>query len=60
MRLQILATEHWSLLASRNLAWNESFSGAAGFALALAAQWWDATRTIAKGVANYEPVFPGP
>lgn len=26
MRLQILATEHWSLLASRSLAWNESFS----------------------------------
>jgi hypothetical protein len=24
--LQILATEHWSLLASRNLAWNESFT----------------------------------
>src|SRR5213594_4156700 len=28
MRLQILATEHWSLLASRSLAWNESFSRA--------------------------------
>ncbi len=26
MRLQILSTEHWSLLASRNLAWNEAFS----------------------------------
>lgn len=26
MRLQILSTEHWSLLASRSLAWNESFS----------------------------------
>jgi hypothetical protein len=26
MRLQILATEHWSLLSSRALAWNESFS----------------------------------
>jgi hypothetical protein len=24
--LQILATEHWSLLASRSLAWNESFT----------------------------------
>ena len=35
-------------------------AGAAGFALAIAAQWWYATRTIAKGVANYEPVFPGP
>lgn len=26
MRLQILSTEHWSLLASRSLAWNEAFS----------------------------------
>ncbi len=28
MRLQILSTEHWSLLASRSLAWNESFTRA--------------------------------
>jgi hypothetical protein len=28
IRLQILSTEHWSLLASRSLAWNESFSRA--------------------------------
>jgi hypothetical protein len=28
LTLQILTTEHWSLLASRNLAWNESFSRA--------------------------------
>jgi hypothetical protein len=26
MRLQILSTEHWSLLASRGLAWSDSFS----------------------------------
>lgn len=47
MRLQILSTEHWSLLASRQLAWSESFSRATMFltvltgsivALALAAQ----------------------
>lgn len=31
IRLQILSTEHWSLLASRSLAWNESFSRAAMF-----------------------------
>jgi hypothetical protein len=31
MRLQILSTEHWSLLASRALAWNESFSRAGMF-----------------------------
>jgi hypothetical protein len=28
VRLQILSTEHWSLLASRSLAWNEIFSRA--------------------------------
>src|SRR5262249_51224311 len=28
VRLQILSTEHWSLLASRGLAWNEMFSRA--------------------------------
>jgi hypothetical protein len=46
-RLQILATEHWSLLASRSLAWSESFNRATMFlatlswavvALALVAQ----------------------
>ena len=31
LRLQILSTEHWSLLASRSLAWNESFSRAGMF-----------------------------
>src|SRR5580765_8829526 len=31
MRLQILSTEHWSLLASRSLAWNESFARAGMF-----------------------------
>jgi hypothetical protein len=29
--LQILSTEHWSLLATRSLAWNESFSRAGLF-----------------------------
>jgi hypothetical protein len=31
IRLQILTTEHWSLLASRGLAWSESFSRAGMF-----------------------------
>jgi hypothetical protein len=31
IRPQILATEHWSLLASRNLAWTEAFSRASWF-----------------------------
>jgi hypothetical protein len=47
MRLQMMSTEHWSLLASRSLAWTESFSRASMFlstvsfavvALALAGQ----------------------
>lgn len=47
LRLQILSTEHWSLLASRSLAWSETFNRAAMFlstvagaivALALVAQ----------------------
>ena len=47
IQIQVLSSEHWSLLASRNLAWNESFSRAGMFlsslsgaivALALVAQ----------------------
>lgn len=47
IRVQLLTTEHWSLLATRNLSWNESFSRAGMFltlltgavvALALVAQ----------------------
>src|SRR3712207_6746170 len=26
LRMQVLATEHWSLLATRSMLWNESFS----------------------------------
>ena len=36
MRLQILSTEHWSLLASRSLAWNEVFARASTYLSALA------------------------
>jgi hypothetical protein len=47
LRAQILATEHWSLLATRSLSWNEAFARASMFlsllsgavvALALVAQ----------------------
>jgi hypothetical protein len=37
IRLQILSTEHWSLLASRGLAWNESFSRAGMYLSIIAA-----------------------
>ena len=37
MRVQILATEHWSLLATRQLAWTEAFSRAGLFLTVLSA-----------------------
>jgi hypothetical protein len=37
VRIQILATEHWSLLAQRSMIWNELFSRAAMFITVLSA-----------------------
>ncbi|MEV0719141.1 hypothetical protein [Asanoa sp. NPDC050611] len=37
VRAQILSTEHWSLLATRNLAWSESFSRASWFVTVVSA-----------------------
>ena len=37
LQVQILATEHWSLLATRSQSWNESFARAQMFLSALAA-----------------------
>src|SRR5262245_16104393 len=37
VRAQILATEHWSLLATRSMTWNEVFSRAAMFVTVLSA-----------------------
>ena len=37
VRVQILATEHWSLLATRSMTWNEVFSRAAMFMTVLSA-----------------------
>ncbi len=37
VRLQILSTEHWSLLATRSLTWNESFARAQMFLSVLSA-----------------------
>ena len=37
VRAQILATEHWSLLATRSMIWNESFSRASMFITVLSA-----------------------
>lgn len=37
VRVQILSTEHWGLLATRGLVWNESFSRASWFLTAVSA-----------------------
>ena len=37
VRTQILATEHWSLLATRSITWNEVFSRASMFLTMLSA-----------------------
>jgi len=37
IRMQILATEHWSLLATRSMTWNEMFSRAGMFITTLSA-----------------------
>lgn len=37
VRAQILSTEHWSLLATRSLSWNESFSRATWFVTVVSA-----------------------
>ncbi len=37
VRVQILATEHWSLLATRSMTWNELFTRASMFITALSA-----------------------
>nr|MBA2278528.1 hypothetical protein [Chloroflexia bacterium] len=37
VRVQILATEHWSLLATRSMTWNEMFSRASMYLTVLSA-----------------------
>jgi hypothetical protein len=37
LQLQVLATEHWSLLATRSMTWNETFTRASMFLSALSA-----------------------
>jgi hypothetical protein len=55
IRLQILSTEHWSLLASRSLAWNETFSRA-GMYLSVLSGAMVALGLIA-GVSGFEDAF---
>jgi hypothetical protein len=55
IRLQILSTEHWSLLASRSLAWNEIFSRAGMYLSTLSAAM--VALGLIAGVSGFEDAF---
>jgi hypothetical protein len=55
IRLQILSTEHWSLLASRSLAWNESFTRAGMFLSVLSASI--VALGLIAGIAGFGDAF---
>jgi hypothetical protein len=52
-RAQLLATEHWSLLATRSMSWNEAFSRTAMFLATLSAA------TVALALAGPAMAFGG-
>jgi len=53
--IQILATEHWGLLATRTLSWNESFSRTSMLLAALSAT--AVALALAAQVADFGPAF---
>jgi hypothetical protein len=55
IRLQILSTEHWSLLASRSLAWSESFTRAGMFLSTLSASI--VALSLIAGIAGFGDAF---
>ena len=55
IRLQILSTEHWSLLASRSLAWSESFTRAGMFLSTLSASI--VALGLIAGIAGFGDAF---
>jgi hypothetical protein len=55
VRLQILSTEHWSLLASRSLAWNETFSRAGMYLSTLSASM--VALGLIAGVSGFGDAF---
>ena len=55
IRLQILSTEHWSLLASRGLAWNETFSRAGMYLSTLSAAM--VALSLIAGVSGFGDEF---
>src|SRR5215831_5042430 len=55
VRTQILATEHWSLLATRRMTWNEVFSRASMFVTVLSAAM--VALALVAQVAGFGPGF---
>ena len=55
VRLQILSTEHWSLLASRGLAWNEAFARAGMYLSTLSATL--VALSLIGGIDRFGDVF---
>ena len=55
LRLQILTTEHWSLLSTRALTWNEAFSRASMFLTALTGSV--VTLALVAGVIGFDGPF---
>jgi hypothetical protein len=55
IRLQILTTEHWSLLASRGLAWNEAFARAGMYLSTLSATL--VALSLIGGIDHFGDVF---
>ena len=54
--LQILSTEHWSLLATRSLSWNESFARA-GLFLSVLSATAVALALVAQGILDLRPLL---
>lgn len=55
--LQILSTEHWSLLSARSLAYNEAFTRA-GMFLAFLSMSFVALALVAQALPDYRDVLP--
>jgi hypothetical protein len=55
LRLQILTTEHWSLLSTRALSWNEAFSRASMFLTVLSGSV--VTLALVAGVMGFDRGF---
>ncbi|HEY5628551.1 MAG TPA: hypothetical protein VIR16_03490, partial [Candidatus Limnocylindrales bacterium] len=55
LRMQVLTTEHWSLLSSRSLAWTETFSRASMYLSTLSGAL--VALSLVAGIDHFGPVF---